>query len=319
MGFLSPAISAAEPTNSMQSFMAQRGYQAIHMERKTENRFLIRGKLNDVRTVFAVDTGANVSVVDFHRARKLPELGIDKGVRGPFGFHAEGLKIVAMTCMDLNGVVVSNQPARVLNLHHEMGIATGSNIPLTSPETRDVVLGIDFLRDTHALLDCGTLTLYLRGQQPGLELQENMEKSFELSGYVSVQLRYSRHRLPCLPVVINGIETELLLDTGGSYSVLESGKADDFHISMSNPIGKMGDVGARQTALYFATVSSLKIGKCELRNFPIGMVHFKSAGSDKPADQWLGTGSIGPDLLGATRALIDCSSGKLYLRPGEGK
>ena len=160
----------------METFMLQRGYRPIHAERNVANQFLIRGKLNGARCVFDVDTGAACTLVDVSKATQLKRVTSLGSLRGAFGFEAKDVPVVAIDCMDLGGTIISNQLMGVLNLHRDRTVYTGSYMPRTGLfNQKDVLLGLDFLVDTHAFVDCsGVPTIYLRDSPASQQLAESL-------------------------------------------------------------------------------------------------------------------------------------------------
>src|ERR1043166_5369106 len=223
---LAAAQGSESAADSLASFMAQRGYQKIAVERDVANQFLIKGKLNGVKSFFKVDTGASATAIDVQRATKLRRLGKEKDLRGAFGFVGKKVPLVAIQSMQLDGVLVSNQMACVIDLHMDRQVYTGSRIPQSGPLSKaDVILGSDFLAETQAFLDCGAPTLYVRSEKPSPQLSESMDQSFKKSGWVCVPLEMYRGHL-LVKGSVNTNETYFILDTGAASTLFDLTQLD---------------------------------------------------------------------------------------------
>jgi predicted aspartyl protease len=313
---LHQACGAETKPSPMEAFMTQRGYRPIHVERDVANHFLIRGKLNGGRSVFGLDTGAPCTFVDTTKATRLKRLANQDSVRGLFGFEAKDIPVVAIDCIDLNGTVISNQLMRVLNLHIDRQVRTGSYIPSSGPfRDNDVLLGLDFLTDTHAFLDCcGMPTLYVRGSAPPQQLAETMDASFKQSGFICVPLRASHGKL-FVTASVNDKEADFILDTGAGATDLDSHQLENFHMDPREVLGRSSDIGGHRTELRYATIRSLRMGAYEHKNFHVGTDDLGLLKRKTEKDRPPLLGLLGPDLLGKAQGLIDCSGAKLYLKP----
>jgi len=296
--------------------MLQRGYRPIHAERNVANQFLIRGKLNGARCVFDVDTGAACTLVDMSKATQLKRVTSLGSLRGAFGFEAKDVPVVAIDCMDLGGTIISNQLMGVLNLHRDRTVYTGSYIPRTDLfNQKDVLLGLDFLVDTHAFVDCsGVPTIYLRDSPASQQLAESMDASFKQSGFDCVPLRATPGKL-FVKVWVNEKEADFILDTGAGSTDLDLSQLEKFQIGAREVIGTVRDIGANRAELRYATIRSLKIGAYEQQNFHAAVDELQFLKPKPGQDPRVILGLLGPDLLGKAQALIDCSRAKLYLKP----
>ena len=218
--------------------------------------------------------------------------------------------------MDLGGTIISNQLMGVLNLHRDRTVCTGSYIPRTGLfNQKDVLLGLDFLVDTHAFVDCsGVPTIYLRDSPASQQLAESMDASFKQSGFDCVPLRATPGKL-FVKVWINDKEADFILDTGAGSTDLDLSQLEKFQIGAREVIGTVRDVGANRAELRYATIRSLKIGAYQQQNFNAAVDELQFLKPKPGQVPSVILGLLGPDLLGKAQALIDCSRAKLYLKP----
>ncbi len=312
------APGAETPETTLKGFMIQRGYAPVPMKWDSLNHLLVQGKINGSRAVIQLDTGCPQTILDGAKAAKLKRVNKVDGGGGAHGSKLGARDVVVIPRMDLAGTVISNQSAQVMDLHMDREVRIGSLIPQNGLlDRKDLLLGLDFLVDTHAFLDCAGATLFLRAEEPAEQLARSMEESFRQSGYISVPLQVGGHLV--VRGSVNGKAANFILDTGTAASDLDINQLDKFRLAPNETILESKDIGGRTSDKSYARLASLKLGDYEQKNVVVGTSDLTGLRSPSQGDEPPLLGLIGADLLWRARALIDCEGGKLYVKPGSGK
>lgn len=302
------------------------GYARIPLKHGFRNRFYGAGKLRGTRVSFLIDTGSADVLVDVREAGKFKSLGKSEVTRWMAHSRVTNtVETVLLDRMELSGTVISNQPAMVRDLHKGREIKTGSMIPVSSQtETEDVILGMSFLEPTHAVLDCVTPALYLRGEQPTKELVTNMQTSFEMGGFVRADMLKTATGPLVLMAEVNGQNALFIVDTGAQFTLCDEDELAQFGLTDREKLGRTSDLVEKHEDLRHTTFKSLKLGKVELKDLPVGVsrrmpyieeLSRRSKLAGKPPV----LGLLGPEVLCRSGALIDCSTGTTYLQAAAAK
>lgn len=314
---LAASLRGAEDHASLDKFMAQRGYAAIHFKLdEHSNHYLIWGKVNGRKTLFNLDTGASVTAVDRVLANKMPVVDHSKSrLFATFGQMADELKFVSIEKLELEGTTIANQPAAVLNLHQDRAVHVGSLIPRSErTDAGDVVLGADFLAATYAFVNVRGRAIYVRGQPPTDQLRSSIDQSLKLSGFSSLDMPDRQGGLFFIQGQVNGHEAEFLLDSGAACTCLDRKQLGALNLSDKGLRAKSVDAAQNKRDLGYATVASLKLGDWQIENyrvatFSLDEMNERRATIDLPPL----TGAIGPDILERSHAILDCHGRKLYV------
>jgi predicted aspartyl protease len=316
--FSSPAAQAAEPAKqTFEQFMHDRGYAKVPLQyERTQMRVL--AKINGKRLFCLIDTGSMDVLIHSQQAGKFKFLGTETLVRSvAFRTITNTVEHVLIDRIELAGTVISNQPAYAFDLRNDRTAHTGSMIP-ESRRTEDVILGLSFLVPTHALIDCAAPALYLRAEAPNKDLAHSMEESFKLSGFVSAPAKNIKDQEMLTFGKVNGHGAVFLIDTGGGFTMCDVDELDHFDLPDRGKVGNLRDLSNRRADLRKTRLASLKLGDFEVTGVPVGVAKlaFVEAmnGRLKLPDGTRVLGMLGPEVLVRGQALIDCASGKLFLR-----
>ncbi len=310
---------SAEPaaSSSLGAFLKRAGFDAV--EFKWEHRAaVVDGRLADKKRAFLLDTGWGVTTLDDRAARELKTLGeLNVKLDDGFGAPLSDPDIVLMGELTLGRAVFLNQPAVRRKLK------AGS-----SPWEQDGVLGMDFFFRNHCLFDCAGQRLYVRAAKPSDEVKDTLAKSFRLSGLIEVPMagRYGT----TIDAEMNGQTVKLLVDTGAFATIVDDSQVARLGLkrlkSASPPTGShiredvegrvfgAGEIG--REALYASDVKSFRIASQPWKRVQVGVADLVKWGLAKPGtrDQE-NQGLLGAELLVQHHALIDFSSGRLWLLP----
>lgn len=260
------------------------GYQTIPLRRTADNHWYLSGKLNGQRRSFLVDTGWSYTTVA----------------------HRSETNALTVREIQLGRTTFTAQPARQQRL-----VIGGQPAPF------DVVLGLDFLRRHSAILDCGANRLYTRPAPPTAAEQAALNVALERAGYVSVDLRVREPLTLTCPATIADQSLEMLVDSGGAWSCFDWKWAESSGLkpqASTTRLSGSGKTGVRGLAV--AEVKSLRLGRVEIPRGLFGLVTLADWGLGREGQPLSEVkGLIGGELLAAHRAVIDCASQRLWLKP----
>ena len=312
---------AAEGT-SLEVYLGKLGYLGVPFKVMRDKFQVIDGIIAGKHRVLALDTGCNPSVLGANAARGVKTLG-ELGISlddGRFGVLTNSA-IVLIDKLTLGPAQFVNQPARVENIRMDFA---GSPF--------EGLLGYDFLCRNSCLMDLGKKQLYVRSKPLSKEQSDALEKTLAQSRFIPVPTVSSEETALdglLVKAKLNGEETELLADTGASYTGLDARVANRLKLPIyrQSEIGSLvpgelrfravgvGDVGAHRGKL--VTVSSFELGPRKFKNIHCAVFDFepwkKSAKGDPAINRIQGT--LGQEILSGEGALIDVSRGKIWLRP----
>jgi predicted aspartyl protease len=301
------SVSAAEPrsTHSLDNYLKRIGYESIPLKYDHGNHLLLSGQIDGKNRDFLVDTGCSFTTVDSDIARKMKTLG-SLGVQLEDSFL--GTLTNSKTCLmtvKLGNAVFTNQPAysRALNF--------GGH------SDADCMLGCDFFFRNFCLIDCTTHTLYVRAVAPPEQAQEALEGSLRQSGFRQIKLQRTSHLVMTVTGGVNGRPVKWLLDTGGSYTAIDTKQMNRLGIEKQltrtqvSGIGKIGSTWLDRTKL-----KSFEIGGVSIKNLEICVADMSGWKIGMPGHAFADVdGFLCPDILAYNRGLIDCHSLKLWLLP----
>ncbi len=308
-------LQSAERTRSaLTDFMVQQGYEVLPLEFRQPNRLGFRARLHSHVLDGFVDTGATDTWLDPEHARKLPRLRETLGpVHSLFGQAQVNVERVAIARIELDGQFFTNMLARVLELPENRETHTGSWISSSpGPTMPGLLLGLDFLSQYHALVNCRAPCVYIqRGPAPQTD---KIEQSLSGNGLVVVPLKKDGSFM--ISALVNDCPALFILDTGAEFTILDWNQLAQLKLKQRQTVGEAADLARQKQELQFTQVSSLKLGAFELKNLRVGVVSLKRTNADR-ALHGLDPiqGLLGFEVLHQGCALIDCPGEKLFLAP----
>ncbi len=315
IGFVVGATAAV----SLDEFMVKRGYAVVPLKNGYNNRFFAQAKLNGKPVNCLLDTGAGRLFIDRRKAAGLgPTTTLKEPIYALFGKVADEFAVVNISRLELSAGLFTNYPAVVEDLHRDREVRTGSYIPTSRRQDQyDLVLGMSFLVQAHGAVSCERPALYLRQEALNPAQADNFEASLQASGYSSVS--FVSNGVPILEALVNGKPALLVLDTGATFTTFDLNQVSKFELSDQRTSAQLADAAERKQALRYAHVNSIKLADFDSGGMPVGVAdleRFREL-SRKLEEHHLPPllGYVGPEVLYRAKALIDCSAGRVYVRP----
>ncbi len=290
---------------ALEVFLKKLGYVSIPLERGRANHLSVRAHFGGKSRLLIVDTGCTMTLLDKAAAKSLKrpnELGLQ--VQDPNLGVLNDTSIVLADDLELGSVRFTNQPAKVLAISPTWG------------SFADGLLGCDFFMRHFCLIDCADLRLYARADELQPAAREALEQSLRQSGYHEAQLQATAGLVLTCDARVNEQAMSLLIDTGSTFSVLNSESAIKAHLVVAETdsrirgIGKIGDaqvLGGRPASFQVGgaemPLHGLYLGMADMSGWKIGE---KGTGLESV------DGTLGADLLAADEALIDFRGRKLW-------
>jgi predicted aspartyl protease len=305
------ALIAVLPTLALARTQAPAGnlqYQALPMERSSQNHLLVRAEINGKPAVLLVDTGAPLSAVALDR-------------RAHFGMSPVTAKSKIPQRLNINGAFNSMSIARslrlgALNLVDEPMVLIDFSY-LRPPDggkqerESDGILGTDILTPLKAVLDYERMLLILKidprvpGPIPG----------FDFRGYRRVRMHESEGFNLYVHGSVNGKATRLMVDTGAFATLLHSPFVRRMNIPLRPTKFRSVGVNLAQSRVRLATISRLSIGSMDMRTNNVavinlaGLIHNGLLEGSPPV-----VGLLGSEMLQRYNAIIDFGTHSLYLK-----
>lgn len=303
----SRAVPAEQPARiNLRERFARLGYTEIELRRTDENHLFLFGRLNGRKRSVLVDTGWSFTTVSTNAARHLKTCG-ELGVtwHDPFFGTNENSSSVLLDKLKLGRVEFNNQPALVQNM-----VLNARRAPF------DMVLGCDFLRRNHAVVDCLNRRLDVRRGAPSQPQQKEFEAALGRGGFVAVQLLVKEPLALSCPVLVNGEPLEMLVDSAAPWSCVDVRQRERLRLGVNaSPvkITGVGRTGIRGAGV--ATVKSFQLEDLDVKIRNLAVLDLADWGFAAP-DAALGEvqGILGGDALNAAGAIIDCHALKLWVR-----
>jgi len=169
---------------------------------------------------------------------------LQEKVYGVFGVLAAEERVVIVDKLEMESVALEQQPAVVANLHRAREARIDSLIP-RSPLVKecDALLGLSFLSQNHAIVDCRGPSLFVRKEAPDAVFLKDFEQSLRRGGFVPVPLVFV-HQSLYVAGAINNRPANFLLDTGGGVTTVDANQADALGLGVREKI--MMSVDARR-------------------------------------------------------------------------
>jgi predicted aspartyl protease len=304
-------------TSSISDFFSSQGFSEDRLQRRFGNQLFFDASVNGRRAALMIDTSEPSTVIHRESAGTFGLLVAETGqrVRGAFGEQGgtlgrsriAALRIGNQTFSDVP-VLVENQAARIdppefLPIAKLKWNAKRKKLShYTRIESVDGLLGLDLLRRTGAVLDCGHQRLFTSNSGPNAGASQRLAAFLADHGFARIAMRRTGGSQVEVPATINGRSTHLLVDTGSSFTILNIQTAVASAV-FSAPERLAYDIGGnRFERLSRGTVRQLVIGGFELNNADVNLAEIPN-----PA-------LLGIDQLSMNYAVIDFANMTLYLR-----
>ena len=286
------------------------GYEKVQLKGNEQNKLQIEGRLGEKKALFMVDSGWGLTTLDERAARGLKRLGDLGGTLedGHFGTISDPT-LAIIDKLVIGRAQFLNQPARVKKLEMEY---------VDTPY--EGILGCDFFLRNYCLIDCARRCLYVRGAKLSEQQSNDMAETFKRSGFVEVPTDSMRALVA--KVEINGHPADLLVDTGAWTSVLDEEQSKPLELipykesangthmlqEVTTKVVGVGKIGTHHMRVM--TIKNFQLGSRKLQSIHFGVANLDAWG--KPDERkWVGV--LGEDVLEGQQALLDFSSGKVWL------
>lgn len=143
-----------------------------------------------------------------------------------------------------------------------------------------------------------------------------LKKYLARKKYTPIPLRKTNFGHLELNVLLNGIDTIFLLDTGAASTVIDIQYANQNNLILITTSIKGGGVGTSELEIFQLDEQQLQIGEFAVTNttiYAVDLSHVKQSLLDK-GETTLPTGVIGADILFDHKAIIDYEGLLLFLK-----
>jgi predicted aspartyl protease len=285
-------------------------YEALPLERSSQNHLLVRAEINGKPAVLLVDTGAPLSAVAIDRAAH-------------FKMDPVSARSKIPSRLNINGAFNAMSMARslrlgALNLVDEAMVLIDFSYLRQSVSDKDKheresdgILGTDILSPLMAVLDYDRMLLVFKidprvsGPVPG----------FNFRGYRRVRMHESEGYNLYVDGSVNGTKARLMVDTGAFATLLHS----QFVLRMKIPLHqtKFRSVGVNlaQSRVRLANINRISVGSMDMQSHKVGVINLERLihGGLLDASPPV-AGLLGSEMLQRYHAIIDFGTNSLYLK-----
>jgi predicted aspartyl protease len=310
----------AEPTAkapTFREFMTGQGYEAVELKRGPQRHLLAHAQLAGRKVTVLVDTGFSFTSVEDGLAKKLPQIDTNLVSVSLPAMLATGVPLVTLEGFKLGAREFNGELAQGRDWRHGNGNPLSRVFNSGDDLARaDVILGANFLRATHAMIDYGLPpTLFLRGQARTASQEAEMEASFRGSGFDAMPLHFVQGACWLIVTTINDRPVPLLLDTGAFWTVLDRSLVRELGLESRAASGEIVGVEKRRTGLNSTLLDRVVLGELNYAGVPVAVADlggWKMGGPHTPR------GLLGADLLSIGRAVVDCEGNRMWLLKSTG-
>lgn len=296
--FCLSAAKAKAPLNL--DVLARDGYGMVPIQRPRPNNLVVRGSINGRDARLVLDTGWGIDGISldssFAMSLKLPLQAVEgaalsvTGARTAFKKGTAGL--VVLGNVQIKGVPLFVGTIGAFRNEYAIG-ASG-------------FAGGSFLHTNSAIIDLQNLRLYLR--PPGTGRRAQLGPALKAVGLSEVPLTWDGHGHLLVDVEINGVTGKMAVDTGATFSLLDTRFAAQMKDSGYASNLSMIDAAGVAKQVRLTRARSFKIGGVPVRAPDITL----SPGSFYTYSGGKVIGLLGMDVLGQNWGIIDFGNQKLY-------
>lgn len=306
IAFAIPTLVSAE--SKLQSNAGGPVFQALPLERSTQNHLLVRAEINGKPALLGVDSGAPVSAISASRREHFKMSPLPKDSKLPSSLRINGglnrvriahhLRLGALTLIDEPMVTLDlSSPARAAREFHEQEL--------------DGILGADILFPTKAVLDCEGEVLFMKvdpdvpGNIPGINHR----------GWKNVPIRVTTGWNLYVDSRLNGKSAQLMIDTGAFTTLIHRPFVKEMRLPLRDTPYASGAINLQQRDLQLATIRNFSIGAFNVKAKEVGvmdlrgLIHGDLLKGEPPV-----AGLLGSEFLRRNHAIIDFGTRTLYLK-----
>jgi len=298
------SLAAAKPPVAPQAPL----YEALPLERASQNQLLIRAEINGKPARLLVDTGSPLSAVALDRGDyfRMSPVSAKSGFPPKLDINGAFNSIALARTLRLGSLNLRNQP--MLLIDFSSSNASFDREPLRE---RDGFIGTDILSPLDAVLDYDRMLLVFKldpntpGPIPG----------FDYRGYRRVRMHESDGYNLYVNGRINGTKGRLMVDTGAFATLLHSQFVQRMNIPMHRTRFWSYGVNLEESRMRIANISRLSVGSMNLRSHKVGVIDLERLvrdGSLEASPPMVGL--LGSEMLRRYHAIIDFGTNSLYLK-----
>jgi predicted aspartyl protease len=307
-GTSAPASSAAGQTAAAHPLP---GYEIIRLGQGHYNRLDFVAKIDGVKGLLFVDTGASQTVLSAEKYDFLLKNGAKRPPNVPATVPVNGMSapVAIATDVELGSVRRANLPFPLVHRQYLFD----SLARLGYDRQYDGFFGENFLRAYNAIVDCGRLALYLN-TDPRQKLDPG--KALIANGWTQVPMANvgSHFAVSC---TLAGHLVRLLVDTGAPFTVFDSSAMRAARIEQQELNVRSGVIGYIPSTEYAIKATTLQIGSYVASNLHLlsnARLKEPLAMAKVPAGEEPPVGLLGGNTLCDNGALIDIGNHFLYLK-----
>ena len=283
-------------------------FQALPLERSSQNHLLVRAEINGKPALLGVDSGAPVSAISASRRKYFGMSDLPGSSKLPprlrinGGFSrvtiAKRLRLGALTLIDEPMVAIDlRAPARARKESREQEL--------------DGILGADILFPTKAVLDCEAQVLFMKidpdapGNMPGGNRR----------GWKNVPIRVTKGWNLYVDSKLNGKPAQLMIDTGAFTTLIHRPFVREMRLPLRDTPYTSGAVNLEERGLQLATIWRFAIGPFLVKGKEVGVMDLKGLiHGDLLKGEPPVAGLLGSEFLRRNHAIIDFGTRTLYLK-----
>ena len=285
-------------------------YQALPLERSSQDHILVRAEINGKPAVLLVDTGAPLSAIAIDRREHFGLSSVTASSKVPPRLNINGAfnSMAIARNMRLGALNLVDEALVLIDFAYLRPSSKGKH---KAERESDGILGTDILSPLRAILDYDRMLLVMtidprvRAPAPG----------FDFRGYRRVRMRESEGFNLYVDGSINGKPARLMVDTGAFATLLHSPFVRQMNIPLRQTKFRSIGVNVAQNRVRLATISKLSIGSLEMRSSNVavinldGLIHDQLLDGKPPV-----VGLLGSETLHRYHAIIDFGNRSLYLK-----
>src|SRR5436190_1151969 len=283
-------------------------YEALPLERSSQNRLLVRAEINGKPARLLVDTGSPLSAVAVDRAAhfKMSPVSGKSGILSRLNVNGAFNSISIARSLQLGALKLTDEAMVLIDLARLRKPSDNED-----ESESDGILGTDILSPLMAVLDYDRMLLVFKldprisGPIPG----------FNFRGYRRVRMHESEGYNLYVDGKVNGKKARLMVDTGAFATILHS----QFVLGMKIPLRQTkfmsSGINLSPSRVHVATITRLSVGSMDMQSHRVGVINLERLiyGSSPQASPPV-AGLLGSEMLQRYHAIIDFGTKSLYLK-----
>jgi predicted aspartyl protease len=322
------ALSAPARSETVAGFLTSRGFDETALRRRFGNHLYFRAPLNDKPASLLLDSSTPSTVV--HRD-STANYGIKvapttRAVRSVFGLTGDYYGSASLRTLSIGREILQDVPVLVADPQVWIDPPEYMKIPKLKPPAKRAklkyfytimpvngVVGVDLLREYHAVIDCGHQKLFTRKQYSPQD-SDRLAGLLAERGFARIPMRLTHDEELEVEATVNSQRTRLLVATGASFTFLgrEAGYAAGVKAAPSRFLYPLEN--SRLLQLSNGIAQALDIGSFTLTDAKVVLIDLSSQTLHTAEPAETNSGLLGMDLLSLNYAVIDFGNLTLYLR-----